>query len=458
MLSTINKLIENLEKIKVNFKKNPSRKYSPENLLEKCEIIKEITKKYKECYKNLLDSKFDPKTLESLVKHKFYSLINELDAIIKEKIELLRKDKEYCENLASLDSLDYFDEFKNNFQEDKNIKEQSDSSPFVKNSEDTSKIINMSVAIDRFKALKLVPQLDSEGKNLSQFLSIVRELESLSENAEEIKKFIKFIIKAKCDEKTLRKLEICVNISNSTFLDKELKNIFKPTRTSLQIQSDLSSEKQGSKKVSDFASKIEDLTSELSNIRLSTVTNEEFKTLVRKEVDETGLNAFRLGLSEPFKTVIYASNPDTLTKAIQVAKDYESSIPQRNESTANVFKMNANNQTFQNKTYNNRNNYRNNNYNSRQYNNNNNNTNNRQNFNSQRNNFNNSPRNNYNNRFNNNFSYNRNNQQSNYQRYNNQNRSYSNNNNYNNRNARINHLNYTENFQDPEVQYASGGQ
>lgn len=430
MIGIIKHLIEELEKLKSNFKKNPSRKYTSDNLLVKSQRIKEIVQIYKENYKKLLEAQYDPKTLENLVKHKFYSLINDLELIIKEKIELLILDQI---DVDSLSSLDYFEEFKEHFEHRIEVNAPSED-------------INM--AIDKLKALKYIPQLAADGCNLSSFLIIVEEFQNLSQDAEEIKNFIAFIIKSKLNEKTLRKVQVCENVNNTETLGIALRSILKPLRTSLQIQSDLSTEKQGHKKLSDFSSKIEELTTELSNIRLSTIANEEFKRIVRKEVDETGLNAFRIGLSEPFKTVVYASHPETLSKAIELAKDFESSISHSNDSNANVYKINDrgynsnNGRSFRKNQYNHYNSSRNNQYNNRNNNRYFNNWN--QNYHQDRNSYN--SNNNYHNNRNNNF----------------RNNNYRNNNRSNRppdqyRNARINQLNeHPENIQDPGVQFASG--
>lgn len=62
-------------------------------------------------------------------------------------------------------------------------------------------------------------------------------------------------------------------INTVSDLEINLNKILKPSRTSLQIQSDLTFERQSNKKVKDFADKIENLVSELSSLRLSKVTD-----------------------------------------------------------------------------------------------------------------------------------------------------------------------------------------
>lgn len=48
--------------------------------------------------------------------------------------------------------------------------------------------------------------------------------------------------------------------------------------------------------------------------------------MINLDVDETGLNAFRIGLNDSIKSVVYAASPSTLTEAIQKAKDLEASL------------------------------------------------------------------------------------------------------------------------------------
>lgn len=455
MFKELRKVFESLEKIHENFKKNPNRTYTARHILRTSVLLKELKSKFNENLKSLVDAQVNQSSIESS-KDKFLKLYNSIDAILTDKILLITKpgDTTREEFGEQLESEEESEEESGDF-EDRNIGVHS-----------------LNMPIDKFKAFKLVPKLDSEGKDLNCFLNIVHEFDALSEDVNDKKGFIKFIIKSKIDSSLVRKLDLLEEISNSKDLERSLNKVLKPKRTTLQIQSDLVHEKQNNRKVKEFSAKIESLVAELSSVRISNVTDDNVKKMINSDVDETGLNAFKLGLNDFLKPVVYAANPATLAEAIQKAKDYESSIS--NGNNARVYRFNSNNYRGNNRQNRNNSNRYNNNFNNRpnnfrnngngRYNNNggrfnNGNNNNNNNLRGQNYNRNNSSNNRGNrnsnnfNRNNNNNNYNNFNNAGNFQNNNRQNNGYGNRNGQNNRNNnnyRVNQVE-SENQMSPEA-------
>lgn len=437
---------ERLQKILDNFKKNPNRKYTSKHILKITVEIKQIKDIFNDNIKKLVDADVNYSSINSC-KDKFFKLYNQLDKILTDKILVITKPGDTTQE--EIDICNTSDES----EEDSDNKEHCNS---ILENPKMSKI-------DRFNAFKIVPKLDKEGNDLNSFLNILKEFEALTDNENEKSEFIKFIVKTKIDTSIIRKLEILGEIKNCTQLEINLLKVLKPKRTTLQIQSDLIHEKQNNKKVKEFSEKIESLVAELSSVRIGTITDENIKKMINTDVDETGLNAFKLGLNDSLKTVVYAANPETLAEAIQKARDFESSVS--NGNSAKVYRFNTNNKKGYRQNKGNSNNYNNNNgnnFNKKRYNknygqnNNNRYNNNSRNFNQNSNsndqrgnrNYNNSNRNNnqYNNYNNRNNSYNNNNRSNN-----NNNRNYSG---QNNQNYRVNQMD-SENGRNPEVQNQS---
>lgn len=444
MFKAIQEVVERLTKIYENFKKNPNRSYSSRHILKISVELKSLKLKFNENLKQLVDSKVNETSIESS-KDKFLKLYDSIDNILTEKILLITKPGDTTR-----------EELGDNFVSEEEDSEGEGFSQASRHNQETD------MSIDKFKAFKLVPKLDSEGKELGSFLNIVREFDALSADIEVKKDFIKFIIKSKVDDSLARKLNLLDEIKNCNDLEKSLNKVLKPKRTTLQIQSDLIHEKQNNKKVKDFSAKIESLVAELSSVRLSNVTDETFKKMINADADETGLNAFKIGLNDNLKPVVYAANPGTLAEAVQKAKDYESSLSNGSNAKVYRFSGNRNNNYRQNRgnsnfsprgrqnTYRNNGNMR---QNNNRYNNSNNNS-----FRNQNNRNNNGSSYNRGNRSNNNFNRNNNN---NYNRNNNNNYSYNNNrqnNSSGNRSGQNNRNNYRVNQIDSENQMSPEAQ
>ena len=357
MKGKLTTIINKLKKIETNFNKNKTRKYTAKHILLKSKEFQDLKNKFKKFHTELLNEGKVNEDILEIKREQFQSLAFSIDSILTEKTLTLTCPGDETKSDLNLDSEIESEDSLEEFSSD----DSSDSSASVSsnNSIEADKT-QIEMAIDKFKALKLIPQLSNDGKNLKAFISIIKEFEALGTSQEEKTEFLKFIIETRIDEIALRKLSIQETPKNTDELQKQLSKVFKPPKTSLQVQGQLASEKQGSRKVDEFAKKIETLTSELNEIRLNGIADEQIRTFVRKEIDDTGLNAFCIGLSEPFKTVVLASKPSDLTSAVQTAKSYESSIP---KSNANVFNF-SNNRRYSRYNNNNPNKFRNQNTNS----------------------------------------------------------------------------------------------
>lgn len=103
------------------------------------------------------------------------------------------------------------------------------------------------MAIYRFKALKVVPQLSTDGSNLKTFVSIAKEFENLGSNELEKQQFIEFLCETKLTDSNIQKLSVYESAKTLEDLNNNLLKIFKPIKTSLKLHGELSSEKQKSR-------------------------------------------------------------------------------------------------------------------------------------------------------------------------------------------------------------------
>ncbi|KAL5275510.1 hypothetical protein ACFFRR_001402 [Megaselia abdita] len=193
---------------------------------------------------------------------------------------------------------------------------------------------------------KIIPEFDGEFKNFTNFLNIVEYVcNTLKDDSKP--KLLEFVIKTKISEKVRARLIGCA--TPQTF--KEFKDIFskivKSNKTSLNIQSDLLRVKQGIRSIVDYSSQIESLVSELNNIQIAQ-QGIEFQSVIIKLNDEIGLNAFKVGLNDKLKPIIYAARPATLQEAVSIAS--EADIPC--QESAKVMAFNYSKTSNKSKTFN----------------------------------------------------------------------------------------------------------
>lgn len=400
----INKLCEELKKILLIFKKNPNRYFKPEYILNKQTIVKNIYQKYTSFYHAIVD--ILPKETVNTQKEIFFKIYNEL------QLKLHNYSQAILEK-STLTDEESEEESENKFE--KNIKMAS---------------------FDIVSTYKLVPEFEGNHKKLENFLNLVEYIHDTLKDDNEKNKLIEFVIKTKLAEKVRIKLNSCETPKTFANLKKLFKEIFKVNTTTLKIHTDLTKVRQAHLSITNFATKIENLTSELNSLQI-TEQGEESRDIIGKLNGQIALNTFKNGLNEPTKSTIFASRPKTLQEAVQLATEIEQPI-----NSANIYHYDSRNRRQYGYV---NNNFRNTNRNwqnrrTPQINNNYNNNNKR--FGNRNNNFNSRYGNNYSNmnnnnkRYGNNYSYrnNTNNKNNTYE-----NRNYISRNNYNRNNQRQNH-------------------
>lgn len=123
-------------------------------------------------------------------------------------------------------------------------------------------------------------------------------------------KLLEFVIRTKIFEKVRAKLIGCAIPKDLIELKSNFSTVVKINKTSLNVQSELSRIKQGNSSISEYASRIENLVSELNSIQISR-QGHTHKDVIIMLNDEIGLNAFKSGLNYRLKPVTLASEADS---------------------------------------------------------------------------------------------------------------------------------------------------
>lgn len=203
---------------------------------------------------------------------------------------------------------------------------------------DISTQANMSL-FDFQKALKVIPEFDGTPEKLSNFLELVEFYSQTLRDAEQVKLFLSFVLKARLADKVKNKLLLEENSNTYDEFKSILLEKFKGNKTPTKILNELNSLKQKSSTVSEFATKVEGLVAELNMLQVGNLGASSSKT-VKLINDGIGLNAFKSGLNNPMKDVVFAARPETLSDAVSVALEREEQNP---KSESNVFNMKKHN-------------------------------------------------------------------------------------------------------------------
>jgi len=359
-------VLEELKKLLASFTKNPNRKFTAQLILNKNSSLKELKRKFQGIIQQ--SSTLKKKDLEEISLR-----FNEIYLRIYNIIEKYTKEL----NTEAISEEGSNSEY-----------EESTEKP-----ENKDTITNMATAnFDLLTAIKIVPQFNGEVKELENFLKII-DLYNGTLNEDGQNKLIDFIWCTRLTPKTKIRLAGKAQPNNLIQLKDNLQSTFKLTKTTQEIQGQLTNLKQNNLNVKDYVDKISLLIADLNKLQITEIGNDHRETICKLN-DKFALTTFQNGLHATLKPTIFAAQCKTFAEAASLAEQIEKPINgehrilQYNTYNNNRFRNNNNFNTYRNNQNNNngnRNNIRRNNYNNNinQYNNNkyNNNNNNKNNYN-----------------------------------------------------------------------------
>lgn len=318
-------LLEELQKILLNFKKTPNRDYSTKYLTDKLEQIIFIRTNFSLEIINVKESD----QLE--LKERFNLLYSKVHGIIQEKLD------------SAIDR--------------KPVKDDKES--------------KMANNFDIGAAEKAIPIFSGISTELNKFLTMTEIIhDGLKDDQKNT--LMKFVFYGKLSH------EVQTLVGNIPKTFEELKNFltstYKSTRTVAQVQAMLGDFSQKGMSVKTYNEKLLKLIAELSDLQINSIPDvtEEAKSTIKNVNQQTALNVFKSGLNSNLKPTIYAARPASLTEAVQLASEVE--IEVNKDSKILSFKhqkYNSHNNTKNKKSqnyYNNKNNKNYNNKNNKNYN------------------------------------------------------------------------------------------
>lgn len=287
-LENLDIIIDNLQKTKDIFTKNPNRIFKSEYILQKISLKNKLKSKFYEYFRTFEDP-LDKNKLEEK-KIKFETIYNKLEIILNKLSENIVKSSILKDNTE-----DCFDD---------------------------NKPINME--FDMSNHGKIVPEFDGTSQKYTNFINLVEFVHNnLNENGKS--NFVNFIFKTKLSDSVRIKLSTYPVPQTLNQFKENLSKIVRSNRTALNVQSELSRLKQNNNNILDFSNKIECLIAELNTIQISQ-RGEQFREIIIQMNDEIGLNAFKTGINDKIRPTVVAGRPTSLNDAITLALDSE--IPQ----------------------------------------------------------------------------------------------------------------------------------
>lgn len=353
-MDRIRGLTGELERNLSNFKKSQSRGFKTDTLKSKLDRLEEVKREFR----TLIDTLDESEALDSKIK--FNKISRELENLLEKALQ------------------------------EATLKENSEMANF-----------------DLGTAMKAIPVFEGKYSELSAFLKIIEFIgKTLSDTAKtDLLDFV-FNVKLSLNVQTALGTQTPTTFED---LKRELCSRYKNNNTVSQIHTTLGNLAQKRSTVSAYKDRILTLVSELNQLQiaaLGTTATPAEKAAVKTINDSYALTIFKNGLSDQYRSTVFASRPKNFQEAIEITLELEKSEQQpvnnsimhfRRQSDQNKYsngRYNNNNRSYnndnnrqsargynnQNNNYRSNNNYRNNNNN---YRNNNNNT--RSNYNNQNN-------------------------------------------------------------------------
>lgn len=246
------------------FSKNPNRRYSHQNLIEKRDAV------------YVLQSRFDFAFRATIRDSSDLTLLNKFNALVLKTLTLID------EQIAYWVLLDM-----SNFD------------------------INV--------AMKIPAISEARDVNVRDFLDEVDAIHSTL-NGEGKTALIRYVFKAKIKGQVKTKIG-GLTITTFTELETALKSRVKPENTQDKLFRKLTSASQGKHSLTNFATYVESITDQMSGLMIQSaaITDAGQRTQVTNVFKMLALQQFKVGVQEKYKTLLDASKPSTLGDALATA-------------------------------------------------------------------------------------------------------------------------------------------
>jgi len=211
---------------------------------------------------------------------------------------------------------------------------------------------------DLLTAIKIIPQFNGDVRELENFLKII-DLYHETINEEGKAKLIDFIWCARLTPKTKTRLAAKAKPNNLAELKNNIQSTFKLTKTTHEIQGQISNLKQNNKSVKDYVDKLSLLIADLNTLQITEIGADNRETICKLN-DKLALTIFQNGIKNELKPTIFAAQCKTFSEAATLAEQIENPINGEQKilhfSTYNKNKFKNSNNRYTYGTNNNRNN------------------------------------------------------------------------------------------------------
>lgn len=198
--------------------------------------------------------------------------------------------------------------------------------------EDIETKIKASMNFEIKTANSIIPDFDGDPSKTRDFLDCVKYYyDTLSQDGKA--SLLLYLTKVKL--RGTAKTATLGATSSLTALTKAIKDRFQPKITTASIQRKLAALQQSDKSVEKFASEIEALISQLSELQIEE-NGEASRKLVTTLNDTLALNTLKMGANAELKKVLLASTAKTFTEAVETALNAESGLATFEGTSAQV--------------------------------------------------------------------------------------------------------------------------
>lgn len=167
----------------------------------------------------------------------------------------------------------------------------------------------------------VVPDFDGNSSQLVDFLDCAKLYNDMLSDAGKVI-FLNFLLKVKLKKRA--KVAVTSEITTFDDFDVFMRARFRPRVTLATLQNELTSLRQENS-VTDFASKIEELVSKMTQLQVIDHGDNNLK-IIKSLNDVVALNALKMGASAEIKRVLLAAQVKSFTDGVSVALEAESGI------------------------------------------------------------------------------------------------------------------------------------
>lgn len=204
--------------------------------------------------------------------------------------------------------------------------------------EDPSSKLGDNMANEKFDlkiALSILPVMANDIESTKNLIEGIEYYSSILNETDCQKKLIQFVLKSRLSQQA--KLQLSQQYSTIDELIKDMRRKLLPQKSHTALQSKLLHCKQNNRTLDDFGKEISELFADLT-ISQADGDSEKYKVL-RPLNEKMAIKSFSDGLrNSRLSTVITARNYNSLTDAIQAAKDEEINAPSTSEGIMGMYK------------------------------------------------------------------------------------------------------------------------